>query len=91
MLVRSHVYVSGRVQGVFFRAHAAREAMRLGLVGWVRNLPDERVEAVFEGERAKVEEMISWCRRGPKAAKVEGLKLEYASPTGEFSGFEVWD
>ena len=87
--IRAHVFISGKVQGVFYRSSCAREAGRLGLRGWVRNLPDERVEAIFEGNRTNVEGIISWCRRGPKAAKVEGLELEYGEATGEFEAFEI--
>ncbi len=62
---RAHVYVSGRVQGVFFRAFVSEKAMELGLTGWVKNIPDGRVEAVFEGEKEKVEQVIVTCREGP--------------------------
>lgn len=64
MKKRAHVYVSGRVQGVFFRATTRDEARSRGITGWVKNLPDGRVEAVFEGEEKKVQEMIDFCHEG---------------------------
>jgi len=87
--VRAHVYVSGRVQGVFFRWYTREEALRLGVKGWVRNLPDGRVEAVFEGEKEAVEQMIEFCRRGPPAARVEKVEVSWETPTGEFSTFKI--
>ena len=89
MQVRAHVYVSGRVQGVFFRWYTREEALRLGVKGWVRNLPDGRVEAVFEGEKEAVEQMIEFCRRGPPAARVEKVEVSWETPTGEFSTFKI--
>lgn len=89
MKVRAHVYVRGRVQGVFFRAETADVAERLGLTGWVRNLPDGRVEAVFEGERLDVEKAVEFCRRGPPGAYVRGLDLKWEKWTGEFPDFRV--
>jgi acylphosphatase len=68
--VRARVLVSGRVQGVFFRYTCAREAAAAGLCGYVRNLADGRVEAVFQGPKSQVEHVISWCRIGPPAARV---------------------
>jgi len=62
---RVHVFVTGRVQGVFFRAETKSKADSLNLTGWVRNLPDGRVETVFEGEKERVDTMIEWCRQGP--------------------------
>ncbi|MEJ5359773.1 MAG: acylphosphatase [Desulfobacterales bacterium] len=87
--VRAHVFVSGRVQGVAFRLETRRAAGRIGVCGWVRNLPDGRVEAVIEGERRRVEEMIAWCRRGPALARVESLALSWEPPTGEFTEFAI--
>jgi len=86
---RVHLVVSGRVQGVAFRACAADEARRLGLRGWVRNLPDGRVEAEAEGERAAVERLGAWCRRGPPAARVSAVDLEWGEPAGAEATFEV--
>jgi acylphosphatase len=86
---RARIEVDGRVQGVFFRGATADEAGRLGLSGWVRNLPDGRVEAEAEGDRAAVERLVAWCRRGPPAARVEGVKVEWLSPMGDAGPFEV--
>ncbi len=88
-LKRAHVFISGRVQGVFFRACTRDEARHLGLNGWVRNLADGRVEAVFEGEEQQVRQMIAWCHAGPAYAlvrKVEVIPEEY---TGEFDTFRI--
>ena len=89
MKVRAHVFISGRVQGVFFRYETKRMAIRLGVSGWVRNLPDGRVEAVFEGEKDDVEAMIRFCRRGPPAAVVRDVKILWEKPTGELQGFQI--
>ncbi len=86
---RAHVHVSGRVQGVFFRYEVREQASRLGVGGWVRNTRDGRVEAVFEGERSRVGEVLKFCHRGPPGASVSGVEVEWEEPTGEFSGFEV--
>jgi acylphosphatase len=74
--------VSGRVQGVFFRSSCADLARRLGVGGWVRNLPDGRVEAAFEGRGPDVESMVAWCRRGPAGARVDRVDLEPDDPVG---------
>jgi acylphosphatase len=78
--IRRHVYVSGQVQGVFFRDTCARHAHQLGVTGWVRNRRDGRVEAVFEGETAAVERMVEWCRHGPPRAIVTGVQVDDESP-----------
>ncbi|MCD6147602.1 MAG: acylphosphatase [Thermoplasmata archaeon] len=82
---RAHVFVSGRVQGVWFRASTRDKAEELSLNGWVRNLPDGRVEAVFEGDDRAVEEMVEWCRHGPPMARVDTVDIEYEKPQGERS------
>jgi acylphosphatase len=87
--VRARIYVSGRVQGVYFRRHSMDEALRLGLKGWVRNLPDRRVEAVAEGEEEKVEAFIGWCRGGPPLAIVRGVEVSMERPTEEFETFRI--
>jgi len=87
-MVRAHVIISGLVQGVFFRAYTQKEAQALGLSGWVRNLPDERVEAVFEGEKAAVNEMIAWCWEGSPSAKVTKVEVAWEKPKG-LQGFEL--
>jgi acylphosphatase len=85
---RVHVFVAGRVQGVFFRASCAEEARALGVAGWVRNAPDGRVEAVFEGPDATVKAMVDWCRRGPAHARVDGVEVEREAPAGD-AGFHI--
>jgi acylphosphatase len=80
---RVRVVVSGRVQGVFYRASCAAEAERAGLGGFVRNLGDGRVEAAFEGRPQAVEEMVEWCRLGPRGARVERVELHEEELTGE--------
>lgn len=86
--VRAHVYVSGRVQGVFYRATTRDEARSRGLVGWVRNLDDGRVEAVFEGPRPAVEGMVEWCHEGSPQARVSDVEVEYGEPEG-YSSFGI--
>ncbi len=87
--VRAHVLVSGRVQGVFFRHETRLKALRNNVTGWVRNLPDGRVEAIFEGEKETVEAMIEFCRRGPPGAMVENVEIKWEKPTGEFKDFKI--
>lgn len=86
---RARVRVSGRVQGVFFRDSTREKAGQLGLSGWVGNLPDGDVEAVFEGPAEKVSEAVDWCREGPSHASVEDVDTEYEPARGDLSGFEV--
>lgn len=86
---RAHVYISGWVQGVFFRAYTRDKAIELGLKGWVRNLRDGRVEAVFEGEKEAIDEMLEWCHKGSPSARVEDVKVEWEEFKGEFQSFEV--
>ena len=85
---RAHVRVSGWVQGVFFRDSTREKAEELGVSGWVRNLPDGRVEAVFEGDPDRVGEMVAWCESGPSSADVDDVSVEDETPEG-LSGFEV--
>jgi acylphosphatase len=80
---RVHVEVSGRVQGVFYRATCAKRARELGLGGWVRNASGGGVEAEFEGDEQAVEAIVAWCRVGPAMARVEGVRVREAAPTGE--------
>ena len=86
---RVHIFVSGRVQGVFFRENTRKRAKKLGITGWVRNLPDGRLEAIFEGDKDKVEELINWTKRGPMFAKVNGLETVLEEYQGEFDNFEI--
>jgi len=87
--VRVHVFISGRVQGVFFRSQTRREAKKIGITGWIKNLADGRVEAVFEGEEKQIKTMIEWARKGPLFAKVNGIEFEYEEPSEELSDFEI--
>ncbi|RLE04460.1 MAG: acylphosphatase [Candidatus Aminicenantes bacterium] len=88
-MVRLHVYVSGLVQGVFYRDHTRRWADSLGIKGWVRNLPDGRVEAVLEGERDKVEALLQRMEEGPPLARVEKIEVEWEDYQGEFNDFRI--
>lgn len=89
MKVRSHVFVSGKVQGVYFRQNTQIVAQEHGVLGWVRNLPDGRVEAVFEGDKDAVSKAVEWCRHGPAAAKVDSVDAKDEEFTGEFSAFVI--
>jgi acylphosphatase len=89
MKCRVHVFVSGMVQGVFFRAATARLAQRLELTGWVRNLDDGRVEAVFEGEKDAVDKVVEFCRHGPNGAFVQDLDVRLEDWKGEFKAFVI--
>ncbi len=89
MKKRAHVYVSGRVQGVFFRATTREEARKKGVTGWVKNLRDGRVEAVFEGEEEKVKKMIDFCHEGSKAARVKDVEVNWEDYQDEFSEFKI--
>ena len=89
MNIRVYVLVSGKVQGVFFRSGTKKRADELRLKGWVRNLDDGRVEAVFEGEKENVEKMVDWCRKGPDYADVQDIQVISEKYTGEFENFSV--
>jgi acylphosphatase len=88
-LTRARIRVRGLVQGVAFRQSAADEARRLGLEGWVKNLADGSVEAEAQGERARVEALVRWCRRGPPAAMVEGVEVDWGAPAEGLGAFRV--
>ncbi len=88
-MARAQVLISGRVQGVFYRAYTRDQARMRGLTGWVRNLPDGRVYAVFEGDREKIESMLAWCRQGPQFAAVDEVETEWLPYQGEFQDFSV--
>ncbi len=87
--IARHLIVSGRVQGVFFRMETLRAAERFGVYGWVRNLPDGRVEAVLEGDRQAVESLTDWCRKGPPRARVDEVRIESRPYEGRFSRFDI--
>lgn len=86
---RVHLKVSGRVQGVYFRASTVEEARRLGLTGWVRNCPDSSVEVVAEGAREQLEKLIHWCRGGPPGAQVKEVSVEWEMSKEEFQSFFI--
>ena len=86
---RAKLIVKGIVQGVNFRYHTQREAERNNLTGWVRNLPDRSVAALFEGEEEDVEMMIQWCRHGPPSARVTELIAQKEEFRGEFQSFSI--
>lgn len=86
---RLHVYLSGLVQGVFYRDWLRRSAQGLGLKGWVKNLNDRRVEAIFEGPKEKLEEILRRCYDGPSAARVDHVDAIWEKATGEFKTFEI--
>jgi len=89
-LIRAHVVIEGRVQGVFFRMETRDAARRIGEVqGWVRNRRDGTVEAVLEGPRDRVERLLAWCRKGPPMAEVSRLKVDWQPYRGQFDGFEI--
>lgn len=87
--VRVHVWVKGRVQGVGFRAHVEYHAGKIGVTGWVRNVGYDTVEAVAEGTRGQVEQLIEAMKTGPRASRVDDARVEYEDVTGEFTGFGV--
>jgi acylphosphatase len=89
MNVRVHVFIYGDVIGVGFRAWIKRNVEDLGLTGWVRNASQETVEAVFEGPKEKVEEMLKKCHRGPEIAWVERVDFKWEKVTGEFITFDI--
>ena len=86
---RIHLIIRGRVQDVFFRASARREARQLGLTGWIRNRTDGSVEATVEGEEERVKEFLAWAQHGPSTARVENVETRWRSYTGEFSDFKI--
>ncbi len=88
-IARLHVVIDGIVQGVFFRASTREEASALGLTGWVKNCFDGNVEAVFEGEKELVEQILVWCKTGPPGAKVININSNWEAPTGEFDTFSI--
>ena len=86
---RAHVFISGHVQGVFYRSNTRKRSLELGLTGWVRNLRDGRVEAIFEGEESEIQKALEWCHRGPSYASVERVEIFWEEPTGEFQTFSI--
>jgi acylphosphatase len=87
--VRVHLIIEGRVQGVWFRESTRREAVALGVFGWVRNRPDRTVEVLAEGPEEQIKELISWCGHGPSAARVDRVHENREGWKGEFESFDV--
>jgi acylphosphatase len=88
-VTRAELLISGLVQGVFYRASARQEAMRLGIAGEIRNLPGGEVEAIVEGTKEKLEEFITWCKRGPSGARVDDVQVRWAPSRGQFVSFRI--
>jgi len=88
-MVRAHLWVMGRVQGVGFRAHVEHLARQMGVAGWVRNVGYDTVETIAEGKRAQVDGFIEMVKLGPSGARVENSRLEWENPSGEFGEFGV--
>jgi len=86
---RAHAYISGRVQGVSFRYFTYHEALKRGLRGWIRNLQDGRVEAVFEGEKGAVQNVLEWSEIGPPGAQVDSIEVEWEEPSDSMTAFNV--
>ncbi len=87
--VRAHLHVRGRVQGVSFRYYTRQQALARGVKGWVRNLWDGRVEAVFQGDGERVKQVIAWCKHGPTSARVDEIRMDWETPQEACTGFEI--
>lgn len=86
---KAHLFIEGRVQGVFYRAFTRNLAAKLGLNGWVRNLYDGRVEALFEGSRDIIEQAIQECRKGPAGSSVRNIDVQWEESAGEYKAFDI--
>jgi acylphosphatase len=86
---RVHIFVSGKVQGVYYRQNTLQKAQELDICGWVRNLSDGRVESVMEGSKVNIDKMLTWCKKGPVDAKVEEVKIIDEEYKKEFSSFDI--
>ena len=84
-----HLIISGKVQGVFYRASCQEVAQVLGLTGWVKNLQDGNVEVLAQGEKEKIEKLIEWCKKGPSGAKVSGVEIKWGNVLNNSLSFEV--
>jgi acylphosphatase len=87
--IRIHLFVSGKVQGVYFRHNTRIVAIKFGVKGWVRNVEDGQVEAVLEGDEVSVNAVLEWCHTGPPNAVVDDVKVEYEGYRGEFLDFSI--
>ncbi len=86
---RLHIFVEGIVQGVFYRVSTIEESCKLDLTGWVKNCPDGRVEAVFEGDIDKIEQVVEWCKKGPPGAVVRNVETAWEQATGDYDSFTI--
>lgn len=89
MKARARIFVSGRVQGVFYRDNTRRWASSIGLKGWVRNLPDGRVETLAEGDQESIQTLVEQMREGPPMARIDNIEVEWEEFKGEFSDFRI--
>lgn len=87
--VRAHIIVSGLVQGVYYRVSTKQEALTIGITGWVKNRPDGTVEAMLEGEKQRVAQLIDWCRQGPPDAQVSSVQVDWENFKGEYQDFRI--
>lgn len=87
--IRVHIFIRGKVQGVYYRQNTLQKAQELGIFGWVRNLSDGRVEAIMEGSKINIEKMLAWCKEGPVGANVEDVEIIYEEYKNEFSTFDI--
>ena len=87
--IRLHVFISGKVQGVYYRQNTATQAQELSISGWIRNLKDGKVEAVFEGEKNNVNKLLDWCHSGPKNAIVSNIEIVNESFKNEYTNFQI--
>ena len=87
--LRAHAIIRGKVQGVCFRIETQRSANRFGVKGWVRNKRDGTVEALFEGHKESVENIIDWCKKGPPASKVDNVSVDWEQFKGEYNTFQI--
>ena len=89
MMHQAHIIISGRVQGVFYRASCQEIAQMHDLKGWARNLPTGEVEVLAQGEKEKIEKLITWCKKGPPGARVSDVKIEWSNQSDDLSNFEI--
>ena len=86
---RVHIKVVGLVQGVFFRANTQKTAKALELLGWIRNMPDGSVEIVAEGRKQALDELVSWCRKGPPSSRIDKVSADFGKAENEFTNFKI--
>lgn len=86
---RAHLFIIGKVQGVYFRQNTKRYAQKRGVYGWIRNLDDGQVEVVFEGEESAVKELVDFCSKGPEGSLVTNVTINWVPFKGEFQSFDI--